>query len=202
MFIPDKYLTVLDFETTESLTALPEIIEIGAVKIDANFDIVDRFETLVRPRDLSRVDRQITRLTGLTQDELETAETFDDVWEKFAEFTSFNFSRLCSWNTSFDIAVLREEYRSRGLGFPHNQASVDALSVVWTIASLWGLKLGGMGLNKACERFGVIRGDIHRALSDAESVVQIFKEIRNLALEDLEDGTSRQFLPTQPEGQG
>ena len=201
MFIPDKHLIIFDLETTESLTALPEIIEIGAIKINANFDVVDKFETLVKPRDLSRVDRRISSLTGLTQSQLSTEKTFDDVWEGFAEFTSFNFSRLCSWNTSFDIAVLREEYRSRGLGFPHNQASVDALSVVWTVASIWGLKLGGMSLRKSCERFGVIRGDTHRALSDAEDVVKIFKEIRKLTLEDLEDGTSQQFLQSEQNGQ-
>ena len=110
-------------------------------------------------------------------------------------------TRLCSWNTAFDVAVLREEYRSRGLGFPHNQAPVDALSVVWAVASVWGLNLGGMSLQKSCERFGIDRTNIHRALGDAESVVQVFREIRNLALEELEDGASEQLLSTQSEGE-
>ena len=198
MWIPDKQLVIFDLETTESLTSIPEIIEIGAVKIDSSFDVVDKFETLVRPRDLSRVDRRISSLTGISPEELTSERTFDDVWDDFARFTEFNLTRLCSWNTAFDVAVLREEYRSRGLGFPHNQAPVDALSVVWTVASIWGLKLDGMSLRSACERFAVNRNNVHRALGDAESVVGVFKELRNLTLKEQEDGASDQLLPTQP----
>ena len=181
---------------------MPEIIEIGAVKINRDLEIVDRFEKLVKPRDMSRVTRRIQSLTGITPEDLEPESTFDEVWEEFARFTDFNLSRLCSWNTSFDIAVLREEYRCRGLGFPHNQAPVDALTAVWMFAALWGVKLGGSSLQKACERFEVKRSNIHRALWDAEAVASIFKEIRNLTLEDLEDGTSRKLLQPDSGAEG
>ena len=59
MFIPDKYLVIFDLETTQTLTGIPEIIEIGAVKVDRELDSVDVFETFVKPRDMSGVTPHI-----------------------------------------------------------------------------------------------------------------------------------------------
>ena len=201
MFIPDKYLVIFDLETTQTLTGIPEIIEIGAVKVDRELESVDVFETFVKPRDISGVDRHIERLTGISPHDLADAPSFDDIWEDFAKFTGYNQSRLCSWGTAFDVAILREEYKRRNLGYPHLHAPIDASSVVWTVGALWGIRFSGMSLQGACDRFGVDRHDTHRALGDAKDVLCVFKEIRNLTLKGLEDGTSEKLLPNESGGQ-
>lgn len=200
MFIPDKYLVIFDLETTQTLTGIPEIIEIGAVKVDRELDSVDVFETFVKPRDMSGVTPHIERLTGISPRDLLEAPSFDDIWEGFAKFTGYNQSRLCSWGTAFDVAILREEYKRRNLGYPHLQAPVDASSVVWSLGALWGMRFSGMGLQSACDRFGVNRHNTHRALGDAMDVLCVFREIRNLTLKGLEDGASEKLLPDEQEG--
>ena len=57
-----------------------------------------------------------------------------------------------------------------------------------------------MGLQSACDRFGVNRHNTHRALGDAMDVLCVFREIRNLTLKGLEDGASEKLLPDEQEG--
>lgn len=45
-----------------------EIIQIGAVKLDEKYHVVDRFNAFVCPQLNSRVTRHITKITGITTD--------------------------------------------------------------------------------------------------------------------------------------
>jgi len=184
MFVyPTETLVVIDLETTDwqicdAAGTLPEIVEVGAVLCDSECHILDRYSSLVRPRNLDNYTEYSERLTGIQHEALEDAPTWDRVWRDFAEFTGFNRNRLVAWGAYADIPILRQEYRRCRLGYPHNAAALDAMSIVYGFAAQWGMDLGrrgGPSLDAACERLGVERTTRHRALPDAEAAANVLR---------------------------
>ncbi len=53
------------------LTLRGEIIQIGAVRVDENGDVLDTFEMTLRPRIFRKLHWRIAEVTGLSQGELE-----------------------------------------------------------------------------------------------------------------------------------
>lgn len=77
------HLIVLDFEATCDDAAPPspqEIIEFPSVMLDAStLDVVDEFESFVRPVHHPKLTRFCTELTGITQADVDAAPTFPEV---------------------------------------------------------------------------------------------------------------------------
>ena len=185
LIFPDKLITIFDLEFTdvalaEACRSTPEVIEIGAVRVTSDLQVEDRFSQLVRPAFMDRVTEFTTSLTGITQDMLETAPSFREVWKEWCEFTLFNKSRLCSWGCPQDVKVLDFAYRSIGLGWPHMPLVLDAASIVYSQAAVWGFKCRNWSLASACKRFDVEQKSRHRALPDAEAILAIFERLSEL----------------------
>lgn len=80
--IPQNY-TVIDTETTGYDPYRDEIIELGALRVRGG-KIVDSFSSLVRPG--NAVSDFITELTGISNEELQSAEGIDSVLPRFLDF--------------------------------------------------------------------------------------------------------------------
>lgn len=84
-------LLVIDLETTSSLDengyqVNNDIIQIGAVLLDRDLNVVHRYASLVKPRE--PVSPFITELTGITDEAAQAARSFDQViTEFFAEIS-------------------------------------------------------------------------------------------------------------------
>jgi len=81
--IEESTFCCIDFETTGLDPERDEIIEIGAVK-SKYFDLLDRFETLLRP--IKRIPIKITKLTGIDMDMVMDKPTLLEVRNDFLEF--------------------------------------------------------------------------------------------------------------------
>lgn len=77
-----EYVT-LDIETTGFNPQKHKIIEIAICKVKDG-DIIDEYTTLVNPK--QPIHQAITEITGITNNELEKAETIDIVIPKILEF--------------------------------------------------------------------------------------------------------------------
>jgi len=178
----DKEVVVFDLETTDTGVAeaagvLPSIVEIGAVRMSSEFEILDKYESLVQPSRLEAFTDFCHKLTGIKLEELRRARPWAQVWREFAEFTRFNATRLIAWHAAFDTPVLRAAYLRDRLGFPHNQSPVCAMSMVYYFCAEWGINTGGWGLKKVCDRFGVVIKDQHRALGDAVATAELLRAV-------------------------
>ena len=72
-------------ENTEArAVVLSEIIEIGAVRLDENYQLTDRFSLHVRPV-LNVVQPGITALTGITQADVEKAPLLEEALHQFTQ---------------------------------------------------------------------------------------------------------------------
>lgn len=82
---PLTHLVVLDFEATCEKDAPPdpqELIEFPSVLLDARtFEVVDEFEAFVRPIHHPTLSKFCMDLTGISQDDVDGAETFIPVFE-------------------------------------------------------------------------------------------------------------------------
>ncbi len=168
-------MIVLDIEATccndGSLPAEDtETIEIGAVSVDPETWKVDReFSCVIRPVLHPILTPFCISLTGITQAEVELADTFKDVWFKFLLWTTGENS-FCSWGR-FDPSQLKKDCLRSGVqfGFSGHRDLAKFFSVIS------GRRKGNRGAMKI---LGLEpSGRHHRGLDDARNIVAIMSEI-------------------------
>ena len=167
-----KEFVVYDLEFTDPKAMksgeYPEIIEIGACKINPSAEIEDTFYSVVKPSSMQNVTPFIKDLTGMNYEEIQSADPLDIIWPQFNSFC--DGSRMMSW-TWKDHEILNANIA--GLQKPKfRQPMFDAMSFVAGFATEWGLDFGSYGIKGVKNYFGV-ESTSHRALADAKSVVTI-----------------------------
>ena len=114
---------VFDLETTGLSAASARICEIGAVRVEG-LELVDRFETLVRPG--VPLPRPIADLTGLREEELRRAPPVGAAVRRFVAFAGD--AVLVAHNARFDVSFLDRQLvassgrRALGPGRRHGRA--------------------------------------------------------------------------------
>ena len=94
-----------------------ELIEIGAVKLSDSYEMQGEFESLIKPVLNTKVEGNITRLTGITMEDLEGAQTFAEVLQAFADWIGEGPARIYSWSRS-DLQQLQSECSFKDVPFP------------------------------------------------------------------------------------
>ena len=84
-----------------------ELIEIGAVRLDEDFDVIDHYQTYVFP-DFGMMDERIIELTGITDEKLVGAPRFADAMDHFAAWIGTERSKFYSWSLS-DLRQFQNE---------------------------------------------------------------------------------------------
>lgn len=90
-----------------------EIIQIGAVKCDENFNYVDKLKINVAPKYYKKMNRHVEKITGITSAMLAQGEKFPEAFRKFSEWCSPEF-RIITWGFD-DIAMLSDNLELHGL---------------------------------------------------------------------------------------
>ena len=83
-----------------------EMIQIGAVKVDESFQVVDSFSQLIQPQHYVRLHPRISRITHITQDDLADAPDFNEAMAAFADWCGEDYV-LLTWGCD-DISVLNQ----------------------------------------------------------------------------------------------
>lgn len=90
-----------------------EIIEIGAVKLDDNHEITDRFSCYVKP-ELNSISPHVTEITGIKDETVQDAEILSVALDKFTQWIGDERVRIVSWSDS-DLWQLKTECEEKGL---------------------------------------------------------------------------------------
>lgn len=159
-----------------------EIIEIGAVKTDLNFNIIDRFDIFCKPIKNPILSRFCTNLTSITQDYIDNnAYTFTLAYKKFAQWSHrFNNNRklpiaYIGWGSG-DGPALIKACQNNKIGCiinGGNYINAKELSKLWIGRKARGLK---QELERAKLEF---MGKQHRAIDDAintSALLKFYKE--------------------------
>ncbi len=166
-----KYI-ILDLEWNSAHSVkgnFNEIIEIGAVSLDENMNITDKFQSLVKPKCAKKIRNRIEELTHISNDALKSAEGFVTVYNKFETWVGADDDNcLFSWGNC-DLSVLYE-----------NLKHYDMLDSIYVIKHFCDAQLlcqkfcdisveKQIGLVAFAELIGVGIDDLqqHRALNDS-----------------------------------
>ena len=91
-----------------------EIIQIGAVRVTEDQTVADEFQVLIRPKYYRRLNRRISKLTGIKESQLnEEGISFPEAMERFQAWCGSDIIFL-TWGFD-DITMLRENLRLFGM---------------------------------------------------------------------------------------
>lgn len=176
---PSEYV-LIDVETTGFSTDWDEIIEIAALKIKDG-KILDKFSSLVKPT--CEIDDFITELTGITNVELEKANTISIVLPKFKEFISSSI--LIGHNVNFDINFLYDAFLDN-MEYEFNNDYIDTLRIARKILP----NLEHHRLDDLIANYSIPERGLHRASKDCEKTYEVYNYLKNDVLSKFGDTES------------
>lgn len=167
--LPEEYqnktFVCFDVETT-GLDANDQIIDIGAYKIE-NGVITESFNSFVNPN--RSIPKEITELTGITNEDVKNAPFIKDVIADFYKFTQN--SVLVAHNIGFDIGYIKRAGNDAEYYFYNDLMDTLALSTK-NLPMLHNHKL-----NTVAEYLNIKLVNHHRASDDALACAKIFLKI-------------------------
>jgi DNA polymerase-3 subunit epsilon/ATP-dependent DNA helicase DinG len=153
----------LDLETTGLDPEHDEIIEVGAIRFDAD-GVIDTYHSLVKPE--QRLEYRIAMLTGIDPAELESAPHFSSIAAEVEAFIGLD--PIIGQNPTFDTTFLARN-------------GVQIFGPTYDTFDLAGLLLPGLrerGLGGIADHLGIEFAIRHRALADAEAARSVFLALR------------------------
>jgi DNA polymerase-3 subunit epsilon len=159
-------LAFVDLETTGATAASDRITEIGIIEVDGG-RIVEEWSTLVNPE--SRIPAYIETLTGITNEMVEDAPTFAQIYRDV--FRRLEGKLFIAHNVRFDHGFLRHEFKRLDVRF--------APRVLCTVKLSRRLfpEHRRHNLDSLMERHGLACSARHRALGDAQVLWQFIDRV-------------------------
>lgn len=156
-------MVAFDTETSGAYAIESEVIELGAVKWKKG-QIVDRFQTLLKPRKLLTEDN--IRIHGITNEMVAIAPLMTD---KIQEFSSFvEGSVLIAHHAPFDLGFLAIAFENHRVPFP------KTLNICTSLLSRALLTTTNHKLQTLIAELKLTGGEAHRAFDDAYACLQVF----------------------------
>ncbi len=153
---------------TDPLYISGEIIQIGAVKLNDSFEIIDEQRLYIRPIYYTKLHKQVASLTHIRDKDLQQASTFPEVFHQFMQWCGNEFSYM-TWSMS-DMPMLIENMLLHGIDCSH-------LPVCYDIQRIFGREImrsnTRCSLNHALEVLNMSGDQAHDALHDARNTTKI-----------------------------
>lgn len=172
---PNKYI-ILDLETTGLSPKCDEIIEVSALKID-NDIVTDIYSSLIKPSE--EISTFITELTGITNEMLSEAPSFDSISQKLFDFLKDKI--IVGHNINFDINFLYDNFYKSNLIFDND--FIDTMRIARKLLP----ELSHHRLKDLMKIYDITTDKQHRALEDCQATLQIYKELKKTILNEFED---------------
>lgn len=161
----------------ESNNSLPfEIIQIGAVKLSENLEIISTFNALIKPTVYTTIHPYVENLTKINIDMVSSCKNFVDVYAEFLDFIGDDEIIFCVWG----IVDIKEFLRN--LKF-YNSSFSSIFKYYIDIQKhaskyLKSPKGTKISLRNAINLLNIpIKNEFHDAFNDAYYTSEVFKEI-------------------------
>lgn len=171
---------VIDLEWNQSNTmseqAMPcEIIEIGAVKLDEDRNMIGKFSEVIRPQLYMELHYITRSITHIKKDELMGADFFPKVVKNFFNWCGENFI-FCTWGDT-DLTELQ-----RNISYYKLTGLIDKPIMYYNIQNLFRLEyekdMNIRTLKYAVNIMGIPKDNtFHRAFYDAKYTAQILQRL-------------------------
>ncbi len=173
LYIKNAEFCIVDIETNGSKIDKHQIIEIGAVKVK-NGLIIDRYESLVRCKEINEF---ITEITGISAEDTKDAPTLKEVLYDFKKF--LGSAIFVAHDVKFDYKFISQSLQKVGLEPILNRSVCSLALAERTIVSYrYALSYLSQSLNINPN------ATHHRAMSDVMTTYELFI----LSLQELDRG--------------
>lgn len=150
-----------------------EIIQIGAVKCDEDFNLVDKLKINVAPKYYRKMNRHVEKITGITSAMLAKGLPFPEAFAKLREWCTPEF-RFITWGFD-DIAMLADNLELHGFDPKYGsdyvnlqliyKNQIDNERVQWS-------------LSDAVEKLGIpLDAQAHDAMNDAWFTYEVCRKL-------------------------
>lgn len=168
----DFYI-VLDFETTGIDPKKDKIIEIGAIKVNKNFEIIDSINTLINPE--IPIPDFITQLThGIDSELVSTFPTMELVKKEFNNF--LGSYPVIAHNIDFEKSFIKNNF---------NKNIKNEFLETMELFSIFFPDIASLKLNNLIGKLNIrAGGERHRAYDDAYDLLAVLLWIKNKVSND------------------
>jgi DNA polymerase III alpha subunit (gram-positive type) len=169
----DRKLIFIDLETTGLDPTDHEIVEAACIVVDGkNFSELGRYKAKVRPLYPEKMNSEVRKLIGYSEDSWSNAEDLKVVLNKVNSLSQG--AMLVGWNITFDWAFLEIAFIRHGIKSSFDYHRIDVMSIAY--AKLFqDSNLDGLGLRKVAPFLGIAISDAHGAEKDVQATFEIFK---------------------------
>jgi inhibitor of KinA sporulation pathway (predicted exonuclease) len=167
---------IVDLEATcekDNKAFQNEIIEIGAVKMSQTPQVLDRFSSFVKPTLNPILSDFCKELTSITQEDIDKADSFPLVLQKFVDWVGKEPYVICSWGYYDKQQFMKDCYlhgisadwiKNRHISLKHQHAE-----------KILGQPDKPVGMAKALKIAKLpLEGIHHRGIDDATNISKIF----------------------------
>lgn len=155
-----------------------EIIEIGAVKMDVSFQILDRFQAVIKPTVSRKLSEIVKGLTHIVPEDLENGGSFSQVTRELGAWIGAEDAAILTWSQT-DLLVLMENFR-----FYNHHQEIPLMTYYADIQRYCQERMGAdlhqqMGLQAACEKLEIDTAgmETHRALGDSLMTAEVLRRV-------------------------
>lgn len=177
-----------DFENNKTAGIIPscrfEIIQMGAVKLDENFNFKGKIDLPIKPNIYKEIHPYVQKITGITTQSFADKPDFIYSFNLFSEFVNLDEDTVfCVWGSS----DLRALYRN----LAHYNILDDALILKYIDIQKVATNFFKMNKNKAIGLEAAIKlfdinipegQNFHNALNDAIYTAEILKKLSHLVI--------------------
>ena len=176
-------MLAFDTETTDllkpeatELCLQPFIIEIYIAKFNHDFEIIDEFETFVKPP--LPIPEHITKINGITDEMVKNAPSFVQIFDDLCDFV-LGEKTIFAHNASFDLCMFEVEMRRMGTAtqFPWPPNQICTVEASFPINNK-RMKLGD--LHKLATGTELLNA--HRAKNDVLGMIRCIKWLKEKEL--------------------
>lgn len=170
---------VVDFETTGLNPETDRIVQLAAIIVNGEGDIVDSFDTIVRPESPAEYQHGAEHIHGITAEQVSGGmplrEALEQLW-------SINAGHVfTAHNAAFDLGFLHAESNRVGIE-GHIEVHIDTLELSRRTTGTDTTRRHN--LFALCEHYGIERDQVHDARSDATATAQLLMHlIKELGVE-------------------
>lgn len=161
------HFTVVDVETTGLDPATSRVIQLAAVRIGWDGQVVDTFDTIVRPENPDSYEHGAEHVHGISAAQVAEGMPAGEALLRLRH--CLEGSVLAGHNVRFDIGFLAAEGARTGVSIP----MTSWIDTLWLARQLDPDRTHSHRLSALCERFGIPVTRSHDALADATATASL-----------------------------
>lgn len=167
----DISFAVVDFETTGVDPETDRIVQLAAIVVNGEGEIVDSFDTVVKPESPAEYIHGAEHIHGISEADVQDGMPLKEALRKLWSISEGNL--FTAHNARFDLGFLHAESARVGLGGRiHNYVDTLALARKTDEA-----RTRRHSLEALCEYYGIERSAAHEAKADATATAELLMHL-------------------------